>query len=92
MSSPTHSDELISEIKGIIIQSVNLHHLDATQIGSETSLRDGGLELDSIDLLEVVLAIEQRFGVKIDDAEMGKKHFRTIGSIAELVQQRAGTS
>ncbi|NJL25767.1 MAG: hypothetical protein HC902_11720 [Calothrix sp. SM1_5_4] len=70
----------------MIRNSVNLHHLDESRFTPATSLREGGLELDSVDILEVIVAIEHHFNVKVDDAEMGKKHFRTLGSIAEFVQ------
>jgi acyl carrier protein len=78
--------ELVSEVKNLVISSVNLHHLDPGTISGETSLREGGLELDSVDMLEVVVAVEHKFGVKVADAEVGKKFFRTIGGIAEFIQ------
>ena len=75
----------VKEIADIIINAVNLHHLPANSITAETSLRDGGLELDSIDILEVVVAIEHHFGIKVGDAEVAKEHFRSIGKIANYV-------
>jgi acyl carrier protein len=54
-------------------------------------MREGGLELDSVDMLEVIVAVEQHFGVKVADAETGKKYFRTLGGITEFVKaHRAG--
>lgn len=81
----TRKQELVSEIISVIVDAVNLHHLPRASISADTSLRQGGLELDSVDLLEIVVAIEHRFGVKVKDAETGKTHFRTIGSIADFV-------
>lgn len=78
----------LNDVIAVIRNSVNLHHLEASRFTPETSLRDGGLELDSVDILEIIVAVEHHFGVKVDDAEMGKKYFRTIGSIAELVAQK----
>lgn len=78
--------ELATEVKSVIISAVNLHHVDPTSIVATTSLRDGGLGLDSIDMLEVVIAIEQHFGVKVADPEVGKRHFRTVGTIAEFIR------
>ena len=82
------TNPVLSEVISVIRNSVNLHHLGAERFTPETSLRDGGLELDSVDILEIIVAVEHHFGVKIDDAEMGKKYFRTLGTIAELVQTR----
>jgi len=78
----------LNEVISVIRNSVNLHHLEAGRFTPDTSLRDGGLELDSVDILEIIVAVEHHFGVKVDDAEMGKKYFRTIGSIAELVANK----
>lgn len=80
------TNPVLNDVVEVIRNSVNLHHLDPSKFRPETSLREGGLELDSVDILEVIVAIEHKFGVKIDDAEMGKKYFRTIGTITELVQ------
>lgn len=76
----------VQEVIDVIVNAVNLHHLPPGSITAETSLRDGGLELDSIDILEVVVAIEHHFKVKVGDAETAKEHFRTIGQIAAYVQ------
>lgn len=81
--------DVFREVRTIIVDAVNLHHLDPETITPETSLRDGGLELDSIDVLEVVVAIEHHFNVKVGDAETGKKYFRTIGGIADFVLSQA---
>lgn len=52
---------------------------------AETPLGATGLELDSVDILEVIVSVEQRFGVKVADAETGKRYFKTIGSIADFI-------
>jgi acyl carrier protein len=78
----------LNEVVDVIRNSVNLHHLEPSRFTPETSLREGGLELDSVDMLEVIVAIEHKFGVKVEDAEMGKKYFRTIGTVADLVQAK----
>lgn len=80
--------KLVNDLKTLIITSVNLHHMDPTTINDETSLREGGLELDSVDILEVVVAVEQQYKVKINDADVGKKSFRTIGTIADYLESQ----
>jgi len=80
-----NKEALIKEISSLIVTSVNLHHIDASTLTAETPLTQGGLGLDSVDILEVVVAIEQHFHVRIKNAEMGRKYFSSIGSIAEFV-------
>lgn len=82
------STQALNDVISVIRDSVNLHHLEPSRFTAETSLREGGLELDSVDILEVIVAVEHKFGVKVDDAEQGKKYFRTIGTIAELVASK----
>jgi acyl carrier protein len=86
MDQMARDSKLVNDVKSLIITSVNLHHMDPNTINDETSLREGGLELDSVDILEVVVAVEQQYGVKINDADVGKKYFRTIGTIADYLE------
>lgn len=83
------SSERIAEVVSLIIESLNLKHLNSGEMNADTSLYDGGLELDSIDVLELVVALEQKYRVKIENAEQGKEIFQTIGSIAQFVDQSA---
>jgi acyl carrier protein len=78
----------VAEVINIIVDAVNLHHIDKSQITSETPLTQGGLELDSVDILEVIVVLEQRFGVKVPDPETGRKYFQTIGTVAEFVRTK----
>ncbi|MBX2994212.1 MAG: hypothetical protein KF681_05310 [Bdellovibrionaceae bacterium] len=86
-NAETANSELFKDVVQLIVEAVNLRGVDASTLTPETSLREGGLELDSIDILEIVVTIEHRYGVKIANAEDGKKHFRNLGSIAEFVRQ-----
>ena len=88
---PSPANPMLREIATLIVGAVNLHHIDPATLTAETSMREGGLELDSVDMLEVIVAVEQHFGVKVADAETGKKYFRTLGGITEFVKaHRAG--
>jgi acyl carrier protein len=91
-ANPEKSISLVGEVAALVVAAVNLHHIDPNSLTEATSLRDGGLDLDSVDMLEVIVAVEQKFGVKVTDAETGKKYFRTLGGIADFVKaNRAGT-
>ncbi len=81
--------QLISAITHLIVDSVNLKHVDAATLGADTPLAQSGLALDSIDILEIVVAVEQKFGVTLKETDDGKQIFRTIGTIADFVQARA---
>jgi acyl carrier protein len=87
-----NENQLIGQVIDVIVDAVNLRHVDKSTIGPETSLTQGGLGLDSVDILEVVVAVEQKFGVKVKDAESGKANFQTIGTIANFVLSKAGNA
>ena len=56
---------LESELKSLIVSALLLDHVRAEDIDSEAPLFGAGLGLDSIDALELAMAIERQFGVKI---------------------------
>src|ERR1041385_1586752 len=89
MLEPANSmprESLLAEIRTLIRKSGNLMHLRERQMNETSSLGPGGLNLDSIDALEVILTIEKRFGFKVEDPNQWRTHFRTLGSLADFVQ------
>ncbi len=83
---------LNTQIKQGIVRSLRLPIL-WQDIDDAVPLFDGGLGLDSIDVLELVLEIERMFGVAITDEETGKQALRSVNTIAEFVRSRqSGTA
>ena len=78
-------DSLIAELKALIIHALNLHHINPDQIKPETTFGSGGLNLDSVDILEVVVAVEQKYKIKVKDAEVGQRYFSSLTGIAEYI-------
>lgn len=85
MDELNQREQLAKEVIDVIVEAVHLQHINKSDVNLSTPLTQGGLNLDSIDILEIVVAIEHRFHVKVVDAEMGKKYFQTIGSIVEFI-------
>ncbi|WP_137818670.1 MULTISPECIES: phosphopantetheine-binding protein [unclassified Pseudomonas] len=78
--------DLQLEIKTLIIEALGLEDLGPDDIDAEMSLFGEGLGLDSVDALELGLAIQKRFGFKIDaDAKDTRKHFTNVASLAVFV-------
>lgn len=88
MTASVDRAALVRNIAETIVEAVNLRHKNVDEITAETALMETGLELDSLDMLEVVVAVENRFGVKVADADEGKRVFRTIGTIAAFVEAK----
>ncbi len=84
-------DELESEIKEVIIDALMLEDITAEEIRSEDALFVEGLGLDSIDALEIAMAIEERYGVSVDDdATENEKLFASVRTLAEFVIANRG--
>ena len=78
--------ELELEITHLIIEALGLEDIGPEDIGRELTLFGDGLGLDSVDALELGLAIQKRFGIKIDaDAKDTRKHLADVASMAAFV-------
>ena len=68
------------------IKALGLEDISPADIGDDLTLFGDGLGLDSVDALELGLAIQKRFGIKIDaDAKDTRKHFANVASLAAFV-------
>lgn len=81
-------EALVRDIVDLIVDAVNLRHKNKGEITAETALVASGLDLDSLDILEIVVAIENRYQIKVQDANEGKQIFQNIGTIADFVQAK----
>ncbi len=79
------SDELKRQIKELIISSLNLEEVTAESIEDGAPLFQEGLGLDSIDALELAVAIERKFRVTIPDEAVGKQAFSSVNSLTAYV-------
>jgi len=77
---------LEQELKALIISSLALDDITPDDIDSTAPLFGGGLGLDSIDALELGLALKNRYGVIFSaDANENKQHFANIRALAQYV-------
>lgn len=79
-------DELKQEIKELIISSLELEDVKPEDIKDDAPIFGTGLGLDSIDALELGVAIKRKFGVKLSaENEDSKKHFASVNALAEFI-------
>jgi acyl carrier protein len=78
--------ELTDEIKSLIIDTLNLEDISIDDIDTDAPLFVEGLGLDSIDALELGVALHKKYGLKLsaEDAET-KQHFASVAKLAEYV-------
>ncbi len=79
--------ELADQLKGQIIEHLNLEDVSPEEIGTEEALFGDGLGLDSIDALELIVLLEKEYGIKIDDPEKGKKIFYSVQSMVDFIEE-----
>ncbi|MGC4027635.1 MAG: phosphopantetheine-binding protein [Steroidobacteraceae bacterium] len=77
--------ELEQEIKTLIIESLNLEDVAVADIDTDAPLFVEGLGLDSIDALELGLAIQKRYGIVLGDSEEAREHFGSVRKLARFV-------
>ncbi|ALG72915.1 acyl carrier protein [Azospirillum thiophilum] len=81
--------DLENEIKTLIVESLKLEDIRPEDIDSSEPLFVDGLGLDSIDALELGVALRKRFGIKIDSVTGDvKAHFANVRSLALFVQSQ----
>ena len=78
------------EIKKLILESLNIEDVQPDEIRDDVSLLSGEntITIDSIDVLEVVVAIQKTFNVKIQDQNHARLIVDTVDTIAEFVHSQ----
>jgi acyl carrier protein len=82
----------LREFKQLIIETLQLEGISPEQIADDQPLFGGGLGLDSVDALELLVACERRFGVKIRAHELERDAFGSAAAMFRAVEQRLGAA
>ena len=78
-------EELDAKLRELIAE-LNLEEVTPADIDAEAPLfGDGGLGLDSIDALEIILILERNYGIKIENPAQGKEIFYSVKTLAEYI-------
>ncbi|MDC9594605.1 phosphopantetheine-binding protein [Xenorhabdus sp. IM139775] len=81
--------ELYIEIKQLIIDTLNLEDLTPADIDANAPLFGDGLGLDSIDALELGLAVKNRYGIVLSsESEKMRQHFTSVATLAAYIQSQ----
>jgi len=83
---------LKTEIKGLIIQTLNIKNISPEQVPDSIPLfsKENILNLDSIDGIELVMAIQDKFQVRIADQNVARNVLESIDSIADFLIREKG--
>lgn len=78
--------DIEAELKALIVEALMLEDVTPADIDSEAAIFGDGLGLDSIDALELALAINKRYGIRIkSDDERNREIFRSVRNLAAFI-------
>jgi acyl carrier protein len=84
--------EIVDELRAILVARLRFDPRRAADIAQETPLPkgiDGSVGLDSLDFIELSIAIEERFGIVMDEAQDLAEHFASLDTLSRYVAARA---
>lgn len=90
MPAGSQDDAFKAELKKLIVAACN-RDIDPASIGDTDSLigSDSALGLDSLDVLQVNVAIAQRYGTRIDDTKHARRVMKSINTLADFLRPAA---
>jgi acyl carrier protein len=88
------SAELKLEIKNLIINTLGISNVRPGEVDDEVPLFSGenNLTLDSVDALEIIMALQRQYKIRIGDQNLARSIIRSINSIAEFINTEKGKS
>ena len=85
-----NKSEVVEQIKALIAGELDVN-LTVAEIGENDSLFEDGLGLDSVEIVEFITVLEDRFDVQFSDMDLTKEMFQSISTIADfVVEQKSG--
>lgn len=84
----TTASNLHHELKLLIVEALQLEDVDAASISDTAPLFGAGLELDSIDALELATAIARKYDVEVNQDQETRDAFRSVSHLAEFIAMK----
>jgi len=84
----TSQTAIRANLKRLIVATLNLDGLTPDRIADDEPLFGAGLGLDSVDALELVVALEKEYGISIASHEVDRSVFGSLASLSDFVARR----
>jgi len=81
-------DAIRSNVKRLIVEALNLEGMTPERIGDDDPLFGEGLGLDSVDALELVVALEKEYAISVASHEVAREVFTSVATLAAFVEKR----
>lgn len=82
------SSPIRSRIKHLLVDALHLEGIAPSEIADDAPLFGEGLGLDSVDALELVVALEKEFRIRIQSHEVGEEAFVSVSALAAFIERR----
>lgn len=80
--------ETIDEIKQLISSGIDLGGADLSKFGATDAIfGDQGLGLDSLDAVELIMLIQKKYGITIENMQQGREIFKDLGTLAAYIDK-----
>jgi len=80
--------DLRRKLKELLIERLKFEDMTPDDIDDDQPLFAGGLGLDSIDALEIVVMLESEFGIRVKNESSARDNFRSVSALADFVEHR----
>jgi acyl carrier protein len=81
-------EKIEATLKELLIRALRIEDMTPDQVSTDRRLLDGDIEIDSIDILQLILEVEKAFGIKLVTGELARSEWETIGTLAAAVEAR----
>jgi acyl carrier protein len=88
LADPAVVAGIADRVKRLIVDNLHLDGLRPEAIDEQAPLFGDGLGLDSVDALELVVAVEKEFGIRIKSHEIGREVFSSVASLSRFIAGR----
>jgi acyl carrier protein len=85
-------EEIRSEMKHLLVDSLALEHVTADEIADDEILFGEGLGLDSLDAVEIVVLVQRNYGLEIVDEDEAREIFQSLDTLAHWIHDRLQAS
>ena len=80
-------EEIRKELKEFVVVDLALEDIKPEDIGDEEILFEGGLGLDSLDAVEIVVLVQRTYGLEIADEEQAREIFKSMDTLARWIHE-----
>jgi len=78
--------EIKSQLKPLIVSSLRITEVSADQMDDNMRLLDGDFEIDSVDILQLIIDIEKKFNIKLVSGRFDRDAWQSVNTLAEAIK------